>query len=107
MDQTFGQRLQAARRRAGYKSQQALGDVIGVAGRTIRNYETDATTPDLVTLENLRRVLGNFDIEGGDPVEAAVKSSRLTEDRQYVVLSVYKKQLREQDYEDEERGRSA
>lgn len=100
--QTFGARLQAARKAAGIKSQESLGAAIGVSGRTIRNYETDQTAPDPGTLVNLRKVLGEFDAEG-DPVEVAVRGSRLTEDRQYVVLGTYKRQLREQDEETEGR----
>jgi transcriptional regulator with XRE-family HTH domain len=102
METTFGERLQAARKRAGYKSQQALGDVVKVSGRTIRNYEIGKTAPDLVVLEKLIDVLGDF-TEEGDPVEIALRGSRLTEDRQYVVLATYKRQLREQDEEAERR----
>ena len=99
---TFGQRLQAARKRAGYKSQEALGDRIGISGRTIRNYEIGRTMPDLATLEKLTTALGDFTGEG-DPVVSAVKGSRLTEDRQYVVIATYKRELREQDEEAERR----
>lgn len=93
--QTFGQRLQAARRRKGFKTQTALGDRLGVSGRTIRNYETGHTMPDLATLQQLREVLGDFDVEG-DPVEVAVRESRLIEWRQDAVVSTYKKHLYEQ-----------
>jgi len=50
----------------------------------------------------LRNLLGDYD-NPGDPVEVAIRSSRLTEDRQYAVLGVYKRQLREQDEETEGR----
>jgi transcriptional regulator with XRE-family HTH domain len=90
MELTFGQRLQAARKRAGYKSQHALGDRIGVAGRTIRNYEIGATSPDVPTLEKLTAVLGDFVTEG-DPVETAVRSSELVKWRQDAVISTYEK----------------
>ena len=100
--QTFGQRLQAARKAAGYRTQAVLADLVGVSDKTIRNYETDKTEPDYATKQKLRALLGPFDAEG-DPVEAAVRQSRLTEDRQHVVLGVYKRQLREQD--EEEGGR--
>lgn len=99
---TFGQRLQAARKRAGYRSQQALGDAIGRSSRTVRNWETDTTSPDRLDIEALREVLGEFD-STGDPVETAVRGSRLTEDRQYVVIATYKRELREQDEEAERR----
>lgn len=102
---TFGERLQAARRRAGYRTQEALGDRVGVRGRTIRNYETGKTRPDPATLELLISVLGDFTADR-DPVETAVYESRLTEDRQHVVIGTYKRELREQD-EAEERRRGA
>lgn len=102
VDPMFGERLQAARKRAGYRTQQALGDVIGVSGRTIRNWETDKTHPDANDLAALRRAVGTFDV-AGDPVEVAMRESRLTEDRQYVVLAAYKRELRQQDEESQER----
>lgn len=92
---TFGQRLQAARKRAGYRTQDALGDVVGVSGRTVRNYENDKTMPDLATLTRLRELLGEFDVEG-DPVESAVRQSRLIEWRQNAVITEYQKHLYEQ-----------
>lgn len=104
MDSTFGTRLQIARKRAGFRTQQALADLLGISGRTIRNYELGKTRPDAATLDALRKTLGEFDAEG-DAVEVAVRNSRLTEDRQYVVLGTYKRQLREQDEAAE--GRSA
>lgn len=103
MDDSFGTRLQIARKRAGIRTQEALGDLVGVSGKTIRNYETNKTRPDSVTLEALREVVGIFDA-AGDPVEVAVRASRLTEDRQYGVIGYYKRQLREQDDELERRG---
>lgn len=99
---TFGKRMQAARRMSGYRTQQALADVLGVSERTVRNYETDKWRPDVGTLSVLRRLLGPFD-EDGDDVEMAVRRSRLTEDRQYAVIGTYKRHLREQD--DDEGGR--
>lgn len=102
MEPTFGERLAAARKRAGFATQQSLGDLIGVAGRTVRNWETGKTSPDVAMLSRLREELGAFD-SAGDPVEVAVRESRLTEDRQYVVLGVYKRELREQDEADERR----
>ena len=95
MTETFGQRLQAARKAAGYRTQEALGDAIGVSGKTIRNYEGSRTRPDAGTLVNLRRLLGEFDVQG-DPVEVAVRQSELIEWRQDAVLSTYKRNLHEQ-----------
>lgn len=95
-ERTYGERLREARRRAGYKKQQALGDMIGRSDRTVRSWETNHTEPDDADKALLRELLGDFDTEG-DPVESAVRSSRLTEDRQYAVISTYKRHLREQD----------
>lgn len=106
MEPTFGERLQAARKRAGFRTQQALGDVLGRSARTIRNWETDKTLPDVADLAELRQVLGNFDTDT-DPVESAVRASRLTEDRQYVVIATYKRELRQQSEEEQSRGRTA
>lgn len=103
---TFGKRLQAARKSAGHKTQEALGDLLGVSGRTVRNWETDAYPVPLEYRDRLMDLLGRGLFAEGDPVEAAVRASRLTEDRQYVVLGTYKRQLREQD-EEQGRGQTA
>lgn len=95
MDETFGARLQAARKRAGIKSQEALGDLVGVSGKTIRNYETNKTRPDTPILDALRRRLGNFDAEG-DAVEVAIANSELIDWRKDAVRSAYRKNLAEQ-----------
>lgn len=95
MQETFGQRLQAARKAAGFRTQESLGDAIGVSGKTIRNYEGGKTHPDAGTLARLRRLLGEFDVQG-DPVEVAVRQSELIEWRQDAVLSTYKRNLHEQ-----------
>lgn len=102
---TFGKRLQAARKSAGFRTQEALGDLLGVTSRTIRYWEADTYPVPLEYRDKLAELLGNIFVEG-DPVEVAVRSSRLTEDRQYVVLGTYKRQLREQD-EESERGATA
>lgn len=104
MEQTFGARLMAARKRAGFRTQQALGDAVGVSGKTIRNYEGNRTAPERIdpeTLAKIRRLVGEFDLEG-DPVEVALKQSRLVEDRQLEVLKTYKRELRYQDAEESE-----
>lgn len=95
MRETFGQRLQAARKAAGYRTQDSLGDAIGTSGKTIRNYEGDKYRPPADALAKLRRLLGEFDVEG-DPVEVAVRQSELIEWRQDAVLSTYKRNLHEQ-----------
>lgn len=80
-------------------------DVAAATGkgyRTVSNWvsETKPTLPDDADRAILREMFPGYD-EGGDPVEIAIKHSRLTEDRQYVVLGTYKRELRLQD---EERG---
>lgn len=95
METSYGKRLQAARKEAGYRTQEALGDQIGRSGRAVRNWETGANTPDDAIKAELRRLLGPFDSEG-DPVEVAIKQSGLTEDRQHDVIGYYLKRVREQ-----------
>lgn len=101
MQETFGERLQAARKALpGRVSQESLGAAVGKSGRSIRNYEAGKSQPDVETLRQLRKVLGAFDAMG-DPVEIAIDSSELIEWRRDAVKSFYKRNLHEQR---EERG---
>lgn len=100
--QEHGRRLKGAMSLRGL-SREAIADITGSSARTVTNWTRGATMPSEGDRALLRAVLGSYDTEG-DPVEAAVRASRLTEDRQYVVLGTYKRQLREQD---EEEGRAA
>lgn len=102
---TTGKRLQAARKAAGIRTQQALGDMLGVSDRTVRNWESDSHPVPREYHDRISKILGGFAF-AGDQVEAAVRASRLTEDRQYDVLGTYKRLLREQD-DEQERGRTA
>lgn len=95
MEETYGSRLQAARKRAGYRSQEALGDVVGKSGKMIRNYETGKAMPPADVRALLREKLGNFDA-AGDDVEYAIANSELVDWRQDAVRSVYRKNLAEQ-----------
>lgn len=96
MEQTYGDRLQAARKRAGFTTQESLGDAIGVSGRTIRAWEKRATPPDDPTKRDaLHKVLGEFDTEG-DPVEVALYRSELVEWRRDTVTGFYKMHLTQQ-----------
>lgn len=106
MDEKWGDRLHAARRRAGIRSQGELADILGVSKRTVGNYERAVTRPirmDPVIYDRLVQAVGHFengdDERNGDPVEDAVRSCPLTEDRQYALLSLYKRLLREQEVE--------
>lgn len=82
----------------------ALADTVGVGLRTVVNWTStkSPTMPSEADRIKLHQVLGAYS-DPGDPVEVAVRGSRLTEDRQYVVLGTYKRQLREQDEETEGR----
>jgi transcriptional regulator with XRE-family HTH domain len=82
-----------------------IATATGVKVRTVTNWTSGATMPSDRERAVLRRLLGDYD-DPGDPVEAAIWASRLTEDRGHVVLGVYKRELRQQD-EEAERGRSA
>jgi transcriptional regulator with XRE-family HTH domain len=97
-----GKALAAVMARKGL-SRQDVADVAGVNVRTVTNWTTGKTMPSRAERETLRRYLGVYDDTEGDPVERAVRASRLTEDRQYAVLGVYKRELREQDEADEGR----
>ena len=95
MNLTFGERLKAARKGAGYKSQQALADDLGVSDRLVRMWETDERLPPPDKLLRLRTLVGEFDA-AGDPVEVAVRQSPLVEWRQDETISHYKRHLYEQ-----------
>lgn len=102
--QEHGPRLKAAMSLKGL-GREAIADKAEVTVRTVTNWTRGETMPTELERAKIRELLGPYDI-GGDPVEAAVRSSRLTEDRQYGVIGYYKRQLREQD-DEAERGRSA
>lgn len=90
----FGRRLQAARKNKGFRTQEALGDAVGVSGRMVRHYEAGRMPPPDV-LARLRETLGDFDA-AGDPVETAIRMSELDDWRQDTVVGFYKKHLQEQ-----------
>jgi transcriptional regulator with XRE-family HTH domain len=76
-------------------NRQAIADATGVEVRTVTNWTSGQTKPSPREYEVLHRILGQYD-HGGDPVEAAVRGSELTEWRQDAVLSFYKRNLHEQ-----------
>lgn len=102
--QEHGRRLKAAMSLHGL-GRERIADAAHVTVRTVTNWTSGDTMPSELERSKIREVVGDYDV-AGDPVEAAVRSSRLTEDRQYVVLGTYKRQLREQD-DEAERGRTA
>lgn len=85
----------------------SVADQTGKGYRTVSNWisEKEPTMPRDEDLVVLRRMFPGYD-EAIDPVERAVRGSRLTEDRQYDVIGFYKRQLRQQD-EEAERGATA
>lgn len=99
-----GRRLKGAMSLKGL-GREAIADAAGVTVRTVTNWTRGETMPSELERTKIRELVGNYD-SAGDAVEAAVRASRLTEDRQYVVLGTYKRQLREQD-EEAERGATA
>jgi transcriptional regulator with XRE-family HTH domain len=100
--------LSIARRRAGFRTQSEFAKALGASTRTVGNYENDRTHPTPANMDLIHELLGHFEVEdvGGeekkgdsidcDPVETAIRASALTTDRQYLVLSAYARQLREQ-----------
>lgn len=96
MTEAFGKRLQAARKRAGIRTQDDLAKLIGVSGKTIRNWETDQVKNiDASHLETLRGLLGNFD-DQGDRVVAAINETGLDEWRRAALVSEYQRHLHQQ-----------
>jgi transcriptional regulator with XRE-family HTH domain len=98
--QEHGRRLKAAMSLKGL-GRDAIADAAEVTVRTVTNWTSGDTMPTELERSKIRKVVGDYDV-AGDPVEAAVRGSRLTEDRQYGVIGYYKKQLREQDAEEAE-----
>lgn len=97
-----GRRLKLAIAQKGY-DRETVADLAGATPRTVTNWTNGSTEPSPKQKALLRKALGEYD-NPGDPVEVAVKGSRLTEDRQYAVIGVYKKHLREQDEDEGRRG---
>lgn len=76
-------------------SRQTVADYTNVNPRTVTNWTAGETMPSERERGALRTLLGPYDLYA-DPVEVAIRSSELTEDRQDTVLGFYKRQLREQ-----------
>lgn len=76
---------------------QAIADAVDRSYRTVGNWisPTSPTMPNAAERKVLRTILGDYD-HPGDGVERAIKKSELVDWRQDAVLSVYKKNLREQ-----------
>lgn len=89
-----GLQLKAAMSRRSL-DRRVVADYVGVKSRTVTNWTSGATMPDSGQRERLRDLLGSYDTTG-DPVEVALATSPLTEDRRHLVLAEYKRLLREQ-----------
>jgi len=98
MNETPGQRLQAARKAAGLRRQADLAEQLGVSEKTVRNWETDAYPIPAAQLALIRRVLPAFDEE--DAVLRAIAQSPLEEWRRDRVRSEYRHQLLDQSREE-------
>lgn len=97
-DEEYGRRLREARRRAGFKTQEMLGDRIGRSSKMVRNYEAGKhLTPEIKAA--LEEVLGEFADEG-DPVERAIRHSQLIKWRQDDLVSKYEKHVYDQSREE-------
>lgn len=81
--------------------QRTVAAAVNRSKRTVGNWtsETKPTVPTEAERVILRRLLGPYDT-AGDAVEVALAMSELTEDRRYLVLSTYKRLLREQAVEE-------
>lgn len=93
---TTGKRLAAARKAAGFRSQESLGDQLGVSARTVRNWEIDAHSVPVEHRAKITELLGTNVFAQGDAVEIALANSELVDWRQDAVRSVYRKNLAEQ-----------
>lgn len=94
-DAEYGERLKVARKAKGW-TQRDLGDLINRSSRMIRDYENGSRAVEPPLRAEIRRHLGDFDAEG-DPVELAVKRTRLVEWRKSDVITTYQRHLFEQD----------
>ena len=101
-DAEYGERLEVARKAKGWNQTQ-LGMVIGRSARMVREYEKGRRRVEPALRELIRAELGDFDAEG-DPVEIAVRRSRLIEWRQGDVITTYQRHLFEQDQAERRSG---
>lgn len=56
--ETFGARVRRLRRRAGFATQIAFADALGVTHQTVSQWECDWVAPSLATAARLARVIG-------------------------------------------------
>lgn len=99
---THAAKLRAAMASRGADRSAVVG-ATGVAVRTVTNWTTGKTMPSNTERAALRRLFPGYD-EPGDPVEVSIMGSGLTEDRKYALVGEYKRMLREQGAEGNERS---
>lgn len=94
MEEMTGERIRRLREERRW-SQKVLGDKLNVSSKTIGNWENDRHVPRsaLAALEKVFAESGGSD---GDAVERALYASDLVDWRRDLVLSAYRKNLREQ-----------
>ena len=90
----FGQMLRCARDSSGYKSRRSFASDCGLAGETVRNYESGKALPSNQALMQMLKVLGvDPDTENGTGFITALhedRTSRLPPDkRSYGVAANY------------------
>lgn len=78
-------------------SRDAVADYVGVAPRSVTNWtsEKKPMMPGPVERAALRRLLGDYDMEG-DPVEVAIERSTLIRWRRDELKAAYQRHLYEQ-----------
>ena len=86
----FGEVLQTKRKSMGL-TQEDLADKLFVSSKTISNWETNKTTPDIDNVIRISKLfdisLNNLLLEGSDMVENIKKNAELRESKIYLVTS--------------------
>lgn len=68
--------LSAMRRVAGFKSQNVVGELLGVAGVTVSRWETGARAPSIRNIQQLARL---YRVSEGDIVKAVALAKKCRE----------------------------
>lgn len=89
-----GSRLKVAMAARGMQRED-VATAANVKARTVTNWTSGVTMPDDNDRATLRKLFPGYD-DPGDPVEVAIMSSGLTEDRRHTLVGMYKRLLREQ-----------
>lgn len=86
-------------------SQADVATALGVSTRTIVNWvsKSNPTAPSDKQQERLRRLLPGY-IDGGDPVEVAIRHAELATFRQSELIAMYQRLLHDEALEDQRRA---